>query len=180
MNLVKQGIRAYADFMTKKDLLRTLRRMRRKAKRKLRRMPKVFARITKRVAKRQAKKAVRRSKKIARFSGRLFRTGPAKLTKRWFRRKKRKLSGRKTVGIIRGGQLTKAGSKAFSTPPVRKGSGGRHDIVPGRSIVEWRTHPELGRGRVLAFLPERCLDVEFEAGGRPLNGVPIEEIRLLA
>jgi hypothetical protein len=58
--------------------------------------------------------------------------------------------------------------------------GGRHDIVVGRTIVEWLPHPELGRGRVLAFLPGRHLDVEFEAGGRPPSGVPMEDIRVLS
>jgi len=167
--------------MDKRQAKRWIKRKARKIKRKARRMPKVFARIGKRVARRQAKKAARRLRKTAGFTRRLVRSGPKRLVKRWIKRKVRKASGRKTVGIIRGGQLTKAGKVAFGTStPIRKGTGGRHDIVPGRSIIEWLRHPELGRGRVLAFLPERCLDVLFEQGGRPLNGVPLEEIRLLA
>jgi hypothetical protein len=98
--------------------------------------------------------------------------------KRWAKRKARKLSGRKTVGIIRGGELTKKGMAAYSTPMQRRE--GRHDIVPGRSIIEWLLRPELGRGRVLALLPGRLLDVEFEQGGRPPSGVAIEEIRVLS
>lgn len=69
-------------------------------------------------------------------------------------------------------------SRHFGGPVVRVG--GYDSIRPGRTIVEWLPHPELGRGRVLAFLPGRRLDVEFEAGGRPPYGIEIEDIRVLA
>lgn len=144
------------------------RKLRRKAKTRIRRAPKVFARI--------GRRGIRRLRRTIGFAGRLLRSGPKRLTRRWLKRKVRKLSGKKTVTLIRGGKLT----KAFPTPMVQRGTGGRHDIVTGRSIIEWRTHPELGRGRVLSWMPGRILDVEFEQGGRPPSGVPVEEIRLLA
>lgn len=132
-------------------------------------MPKKLARLGKRVGKRAVRKTKRRGKKALGFLGRLAKAGPRKLTRRWFRRKTRrvKTTTRRPINI-----------KTIGAP--RHGSGGRHDIVPGRTIVEWRTAPELGRGRVLAFLPGRQLDVLFDMGGRPPAGVPIEEVRVLA
>lgn len=170
-NLVGQADRRYAGSMDREQLVKALRRAMRKAKRKIRRMPKRLARLGKRVAKRAGKKAVRRTRKTAGFLGRLFKAGPRKLTRRWFRRKTRRTRTR-TVASTRKFRPT------GSDPRTRRG--GRHDIVPGRTVIEWRTHPELGRGRVLAFLPGRNLDVLFDAGGRPPNGVPIEEVRVLA
>jgi hypothetical protein len=91
---------------------------------------------------------------------------PGKTMKRAIRRKvKTKRTRRPNVQRIVGG-------------PVQR-KGGSAGIVPGRTIVEWFSHPELGRGRVLAFLPGSALDVEFEAGGRPPCGVPIEDVRVL-
>ena len=52
-------------------------------------------------------------------------------------------------------------------------------ITPGRTFIEWLTHPELGRGRVIQQLPGNYLDVEFETGGRPPSGVPLEEVAIL-
>ena len=66
----------------------------------------------------------------------------------------------------------------FGTPVTRRG--GWDSIKPGRTIVEWIPHPELGRGRVLGFMPGKMLDVEFEQGGRPPSGVEIEDVRILA
>lgn len=88
---------------------------------------------------------------------------PKRTLRRWGKRKARKLSGRRT----------------YRPAPLPR-RGGRHDIVPGRTIIEWHDHPELGRGRVLAFLPGSMLDVEFEAGARPPSGVPVEDVRVLA
>ncbi len=98
---------------------------------------------------------------------------PGRTFKRWARRKVKRLAGRKTVRHTK-----RQREKHFGGPVQRKG--GRHDIVPGRTIIEWLTHPEMGRGRVLAHLPGRSLDVEFESGGRPPSGVPIEDVRVLA
>lgn len=166
--------------MEKKEIMKALRRMRRKAKRRLRRLPKVAWRIGKRIARKQARKTKRRIKKSAGFARRLARSGPKRLMRRWIKRKARKVSGRKTVGVVRGGRLTKTAAKkiGYATPPARRGW--RHDIVPGRTMIEWLPVPQLGRGRVLAYIPGNRLDVEFEQGGRPPNGVPLEEIRVLA
>lgn len=95
-----------------------------------------------------------------------------RITKRKIKAKTKRFRPKTTRVKMRGGPS--------ATPRARVGSGGRHDIVPGRTIVEWLVHPELGRGRVLAFLPGRALDVVFEAGGRAPSGVPIEEVRVLA
>ena len=89
------------------------------------------------------------------------------------RRRAKKITGRKTVRMS-----PKRLERHFGSPVVRRG--GWDSIRPGRTIIEWLPHPELGRGRVMAFLPGRCLDVEFETGGRPPNGVEIEDIRILA
>lgn len=155
------------------------RKVKRWIKRWVRRMPKVAMRLGKRAAKRSVRKTKRRLKKTGRFTRRLFRSGPKKLTKRWVKRKTRPTSTKRTT-LIRNGQLMKSQAKklGYAAPPVRRGW--RHDIVPGRTVVEWRTAPHMGRGRVLAYLPAERLDVEFESGGRPPSGVPLEEIRVLA
>lgn len=97
-------------------------------------------------------------------------------------RRRRKSGNRfwktKTTTVIRRGKV--------STPRHLRGTHTmvpklrRHDIVPGRTIVEWLSRPELGRGRVLQILPGEMLDVLFELGGRPAAGVPVEEVRVLA
>lgn len=94
---------------------------------------------------------------------------PKRTARRAIKRKTKKLSGRRTSRPLRKelGQRPRAGLA-------------RHDIVPGRTLVEWLTSPELGRGTVLAILPGQRVDVQFAAGGRPPSGVPIEEIRVLA
>jgi hypothetical protein len=142
----------------------------RKLRRKVKRKSKVALRIGKRIGRRQAKKAVRRLRKTGGFARRLARSGPKKLIKRWAKRKIR--------GAKRGRVMASTKRASFKATHVRRD--GRHDIVPGRTIVEWRTRPEAGRGRVLAYLSARDLDVEFEQGGRPPSGVPIEEVRVLA
>lgn len=126
----------------------------------------------KRLARKAKRKAKRRARKTVGFLGRLARSGPKKLARRWFRRKTRRTRTRTT-------RSTREFRRGDGPPPVRRGSGGRHDIVPRRSVVEWLVHPELGRGRVLAFMPGETLDVEFEQGGRPPSGVPIREVRVL-
>jgi hypothetical protein len=91
---------------------------------------------------------------------------PKRTIKRWAKRKTKKITKRKVVRMKR-----PAGT-------VRRD--GWDSIRPGRSIVEWIPHPECGRGRVLAFLPGRTLEVEFEDGTRPPYGIEIEDVRLLA
>lgn len=159
--------------MDKAALIKTIKRLARKAKRKARRLPKVAWRIGKRVGRKAKRKTKRRARKTFGFLRRLARSGPRRLTRRWFRRKTRR-SRTRTM------QSTKRFRNTSHGPPrARVGTGGRHDIVPMRTIVEWLTNPQLGRGRVLAFLPGETLDVEFEQGGRPPSGVPIREVRVL-
>lgn len=64
--------------------------------------------------------------------------------------------------------------------PVPVGRHRKHDITPGRTLVEWLQAPELGRGRVCEVWPGDMLDVMFETGARPPRGVPVREVRVLA
>jgi hypothetical protein len=112
---------------------------------------------------------------------RRFRKSPARSVGRWA---KRKLWRTKTTRVMRHGELgkrveQKAAKRAGAPDRPMQRRGYRHDFVPGRSIVEWLEHPELGRGRVLALWNGDVLDVEFETNIRPPAGVPIEEVRLL-
>ena len=137
-----------------------------KLKRKVKKYVRASGRVARRTARRGLKKSVRRTKKLVKFSRRLSRSGPKRMMKRWV---KRKVRGKRTVRLA---------SREFRDTHVRRG--GRHDIVPGRTIVEWLPNPYMGRGRVLAYLPGNMLDVEFDQGGRPVNGIRIEEVRVLA
>ena len=56
---------------------------------------------------------------------------------------------------------------------------GWDSIRPGKTIIEWFPAPELGPGRVLAFMPGRTLLVDFDCGVRR-DGIMIEDIRIIA
>lgn len=105
-----------------------------------------------------------------------------KFAKRWSRprravkRKVRRAFGTRTTRVMTRGRVT---ARFAFDDHVRRGHS-RHDIVPGRTVIEWRSHPELGRGHVLAYLTSQDLDVRFEAGGRPPSGVPVHDVRVLA
>lgn len=145
-------------------------------KRKTKKYARFGWRLGKRYGRRARKKAARRLRRLPGLLLRLARHGPRRLTRRWVKKKARRAFGKRTTRIMVKGQLKKSIGQNYG---ARRGSA-RHDIVPGRTVVEWRPRPETGRGLVLAWLPGGRLDVQFELGGRPPSGIPVEEIRVLA